>query len=820
MLIAFAFISMPVVKAASITGRILDENKKPLSFVNISLTNVDKPSEITGVVTGNDGSFFMSGINKGKYTVSISFVGYFDYKKGLLIANYNDAINWGTIVLKEDKKMLDEVQVVGQASQMRFDIDKKVFNVDQNLASSGASATEVLKNIPSVDVDNDGNISLRNNTSVEVWINGKPSGLTSDNRAEILEQMPAGSIQSVEVITNPSAKYNPEGTAGIINIVLKKDRKAGHYGSVSAGSSYQWGYKPTFNASGNFNYNSSKIDAYANIGLHSRQMRLTGNTDRYAFESGTNRTDTISSLFQNGTSQNSFNGLFARLGLDYHINNKQTVGVAFMGFTGARNSNTHYDYATQNYTNLTSSTYYRDNNTEGGRYHLNVGLTHTYEIDTLGSEIQTSLSFSKHHSNNDLTYAQTAISGTANSYNQKQTSDGTHRDVELKSDLTKKFGQRSKLEAGVFASWDSRQSPSRTWNLESDGSSLLAQYNDYNYSEWISGLYGTYGMKIDKFSFQGGLRGEYTRTFVGTRDLETDPFEKTVRQYLELYPTAFISYSLPNGNELQLNYTRRINRPRGRQLNAMRNVSDSTNVSFGNPLLNPEFSTSMEFNYIKTWKDNALSASMYYRYSDNMIQQVRYLGSDGVMYTTYDNIAKQNFAGLEVVSKNKATRWLNLTTTVNVYYSRIEPVYYDVDGNGTKELLYDAQSSFSTTARLMANFILGRTFSGQITGNYNSPQVIAQGVTKSNYAVDMGLRKTFADKKFTLSLSARNILNSFGRKSITWGDNFWQDSESNFIGPDFNLTFTYNFGNMRNQKRDKNNKNSMQDTDSMDDYSD
>ena len=199
---------------------------------------------------------------------------------------------------------------MAQGSQMWFDIDKKVFNVDQNIAASGASASEVLENIPSVQVDNDGNISLRNNSNVEIWINGKPSGLDSENRAPILEQMPAGSIESIEVITNPSAKFSPEGTADIINLVMKKERKSGYIGSVSAGASYQMNGKLSGNASANFNYNSSKIDFYANLGFRQRDRVGTGYTDRYSFKPNTNRGDTLSFMHQDNDMIRSSLGLF------------------------------------------------------------------------------------------------------------------------------------------------------------------------------------------------------------------------------------------------------------------------------------------------------------------------------------------------------------------------------------------------------------------------------------------------------------------------------------------------------------------------------
>ncbi|MBO8439438.1 MAG: TonB-dependent receptor family protein, partial [bacterium] len=262
-----------------------------------------------------------------------------------------------------------------------------------------------------------------------------------------------------------------------------------------------------------------------------------------------------------------------------------------------------------------------------------------------------------------------------------------------------------------------------------------------------------------------------------------------------------LSYSLPAGNELQVNYTRRINRPRGWQINAFRDVSDSTNISFGNPYLDPEYADAAEFNYIKTWEEHALSASLYYRHMSNMVRRVSYLGADDVMYSTFENISDGHSAGLEIVAKNKVTKWLNLTTTLNGYYSYLGDVYYDTNLDGTEDLLSPAQNTFSFSARIMANFIMPLGFSGQLTGFYHSPDVVAQGRTKAHYAVDLGLRKSFLKKSLNLNLTIRDIFNTRRWRQTTWGDNFWQYSEFASRGTYFQLSASYSFGNLSFDKR-------------------
>ena len=376
-LFVLAVVAVMVVEAAVVKGRIVDAGGSALDFVNVMLTSKVDKSAVYGGISDEKGVFVVEGVPAGEYELDITFVGYQSIKKTVTVKSLNEEVKLGQLVLREDAKLLGEVEVVGQASQMRFDIDKKVFNVDQNLAASGASASEMLQGIPSVDVDNEGNISLRNSSSVEVWINGKPSGLTEENRAQILEQMPAGSIEAVEVITNPSAKFNPEGTAGIINLVLKKDRKAGYYGSVSAGGMYNIGSPaPGAHVGANFNYNSSLVDFYVNLGLRYMSHESDNYTDRYSFERLPMDSyddvrdqwgDTLSYLNTLSDSRRQFLGLFGRMGADFHITKKSTIGISLMGHGGTNGSSNLNTYTRIDWATMDTTIYERENHQNGMR---------------------------------------------------------------------------------------------------------------------------------------------------------------------------------------------------------------------------------------------------------------------------------------------------------------------------------------------------------------------------------------------------------------------------------------------------------------------
>ena len=815
-----AMFAVMAMEAAVVKGKIVDAGGSALDFVNVVVISKSDNGAVYGAISDEKGHFAVEGVPAGDYWFEVKFVGYQSVKKEVTIKSLNEEVKIGQIVLREDAKLLGEVEVVGQASQMRFDIDKKVFNVDQNLAASGASASEMLQGIPSVDVDNEGNVSLRNSSSVEVWINGKPSGLTEENRAQILEQMPAGSIEAVEIITNPSAKFNPEGTAGIINLVMKKDRKAGYYGSVSGGGMYNIGSPaPGANLGANFNYNSGLVDFYVNFGVRYMNHESNNYTDRYSFErlpmdSYTDVReqwgDTLFHLNTLSANRSQFLGLFGRMGADFHITKKSTIGISVMGHGGTNNSKNLNTYTREDWATMDTIIYERENQQGGMRPSYSVSLDYAYEIDPKGSEVRTSIEYSGHNRSGDYIYKQRALQGYSPEYTQIQRQNGHNQNVNYKLDYTQKIGQTQKVEAGLYGSWQQRLAPSRAWNLldgeeGSDGStiynSVLIQFNDFNYEEWIAAMYATYGAKFGPFSMSLGLRGEYTNTFVRTRDVEEESaWQENRRGYFQVYPTAFLSYAFPNNHELQANYTRRINRPRGRQINSFRDMSDSTNISFGNPLLDPEISSAVELNYLKTWDNHAISAGLYYRFSDNAIERVRYLDNN-VMFSTFENVSLRQSAGLEIVAKNKVTKWLNLTTTVNCYYAAMDSVFYDTDLDGELDLLYPFQQSFSWNARLMANFLIPMGWSAQLTGMYRSADVVAQGKMNSQYVVDLGVRKSFLDRKLNLALSIRDLLNSRRWANTTWGDNFWQYSSHEPRGTMFSLSLTYNFGNMRAKKQ-------------------
>jgi outer membrane receptor protein involved in Fe transport len=773
-----------------VSGRVVDsKSRESLESVTVTIKEKDVAGEASiGINTDTNGRFTLKNLPYGNYILSVSSVGYKTFEQEITLTSTAKTIALKQIALVEELELLDEVQVTAIGTQMKIDIDKKVFNVDQNIAAAGGSASEVLSNIPSVEVNTEGEVSLRGNSAVTIWINGKASGLSADNRAQILEQMPAENIDKIEVITNPSAKYSPEGTAGIINIILKENRKAGYFGSFQAGVNSRGGY----NFGLNYNYSSRKLDVYANLNQRSRVF--TGGSNSSRLINGAN-----TFLNQIADMDGQHNNFFGRAGLTYHLTSKDhfTLNGFNMFGKGANDNVTNYtSNIPGSYTQSERRTS-SNNNMLGGNVQL--GYKHDFSKT---SNIDVTASYNKWGMDNEAVYTQTSIfaNGVQTSSYQRQTGDIGPYNLEFQLDYVATFGNNSKVEAGYKGTLGREDSPVETFsgNNKDDAVDTPELFNRFIYNQDIHALYSTYTGRFDKFGYQLGLRGEYSN--IKTRSLgyeETDiPFHYS--DYFDLFPSVFLSYALPADNEIQVNYTRRITRPRGPQINSFKNITDSTNISFGNPDLLPEYANSFELNYIKSWRNHIFSLSGYYRSTDNIVQRISYLDGN-VMKSTFENIAGTSSSGTEFVLKNKLARFVDLTTTINMYYHRLDGFSYIPEGVATQEVKGIAQESFSWDAKMIANLVIPKLFSLQLTGDYRAKQLIAQGYRKANYSLDAGIRRVFG--KFSAIVNVRDIFDSRKWHTVTSGTGFSQDSKNWRGGRVLRLTVTYNFGNMKPERR-------------------
>ncbi len=805
----------------AVSGRVLDQStQKPVDFANVSLMRSGETVPESGTITDAEGKFQLSGMRNGNYELIVSFMGYQEQRRAITLSG--KPVQVGRIYLKEDTQTLSEVEVVGQSSSMRFELDKKVFTVDQNIASAGASVTDVLENIPSVDVDQEGTISLRNSEDVEIWINGKPAGLNAENRGQVLQQMPAGSIEKIEVITNPSAKFSPEGSAGIINLVMKEDRKAGYYGSVQAGLSYAlarpWNVPPGGNVGFNINFNAGPVDGYFNVGYRYHISNGGSKTDRYNLSGmGSAELDSTlitSHLVQDGQQTHRGGGMFARAGLNFRLSKHSSIGANGFGMISEPKAFRMNDHMVRTYTlsdalgNVTRQ-YTREQSGKGWHPGGNVTLDYTLKYDD--HQLIVSGAYNNFSWIQNLDYTQYE-NGSDTTF-QQQNNNSKDQSIEVKADYEWKPTVSSRLEAGYNYTRGWGNSLADAYNQEKDGTKkeLYPYYAGFNSLTQNHALYVTYGNRFwDKLSIQVGLRGEYymrhlESSYKNASGTEMDSYEanpnKKDTAYFQVFPSAYISYDFGNGHELQLNYTRRVNRPWGHQINPRVDFSDSTNISYGNVDLLPAYSNNLELNYLKTWERHTLSAGVFWRYREGAVQNIKYMDGD-VMKNTYLNISTRQDLGIEVVAKNRLFgELLQLTTSANFYWNNIASVDEDIMHQDTMiHVNLAGQNIFAGSVRINAQFMFTKNFSGQISANYRSPRVVAQGTTSHSYSIDIGLRHTFLNKQLALALNVRDLLDSRARRNTTWGEHFWQFSENRWHSRTISLTLTYNFGNSKQRK--------------------
>ena len=786
-----------------VRGHILDkQTDEAMQFVNIKVTDADGKMA-GGVMTDVKGMFHVSGLKDGNYILQISFVGYKTVTRRFQITPQQRRVNYNAIYISEDAHTLKEVKVVGQRSQMKLEVDRKSFTVDEVLAAAGGSVTDLLENIPSIEVTTDGEISLRGNSSVEVWINGKASGLTSDNRAEILQQIPAESIERIEVIDNPSAKFSPEGTAGIINIILKRDRRAGYYGSVQAGGNNHWGW----NVGGNINYSSKWVDAFGNVGYRKRKGS-GGNISEQYYK---NADGTLGNYqLSEGENNNNGGGLFACAGLTFHLSDADDLSLTGMTMQGNRSNDNVTDYRYGHTLTGDNKALHRQTLGDGKQHMYNAELAYTHKFDKDGKhKLDFSLSFNKwagddsNEYKNDTTYLPSSATGYSYQYRPLHMN---NRNWETKLDYENQITEQLKLEAGYNGKFSHENTPQESWELDNQTQQLVEDhyfFNRFIYDLDVHALYATANMKFGKFGIMAGLRGEYWR--VNTESYSwaqeygqqaKDPAFK--KDYFQLFPSLFLSYALTETAQLQLNYTRRLRRPWGGQLNSFKNTRDATMVEFGNPLLTPEYTNSFSLNFLKTWTDHTLSLGTYYRPTTDVIQRIRYQSqTEQMMFMTNLNVAKSQSAGAELIVKNKLWRILDLTTTLNAYYYKLDGFETIVENQVVRG---EGNENFAWDARILASVILPYDISIQATGNYRSRSVITQGYRKPNGSLDLGLRKTFLNKTFALALNWRDVLNTRKWENYTESETFWRH-QKNWRDPRVNLQLTWNFGNMNQKKK-------------------
>lgn len=781
-----------------LTGKVVDvQTNETIPFASAIIIDRHTKTTIKTGQTDANGNLIINGIPDGVFSIKISYVGYQTMARDSISFSKSKALlSLGTIKMKASKgNVLSEVNVTAKKTPIQLGIDKKVFAVDQSLVSQGGDASDLLANVPSVSVDQDGNVSLRGSTGVKVLIDGKPSLIAGGDIAAILASIPASSIETVEVITNPSSKYDAEGNSGVINIVLKKNSKLGLNGNASVTA----GNRDNYNGNASVSFQNKKINIYGNYSYRYGH-RVGGGFNNIKY---LNRTDSLGRADQLTTSDNVDKSHNAKAGIDYSLTDKDVIS-----FSAAynRRDNTKTDLLNINSYKVDGSPFNlsnRINTTDGTGHSTDMNLDYSHKFKP-SQELTFNFGYSTGINDNLQQYNTTLynVNGLAvNDAPEMQTNnnDGSNKNYNIQADYTMPLGKLGKLETGY-----------RSQIRISDNNTVASTYNPatgryeqdnllsnlFHANDQVHALYLNYQNQIKNFGYQVGLRGEDAKlnTTSGGYD-GTGNLTPSKVAYNRLYPSIFLTQKFKGEQQLQLSYTRRVNRPRPWDTNPFIDISDPLTWRQGNPNLLPEDVHSYELSYSKFWSKVTLIASAYVRHTNDLIQRVRSTpDSAGVIIITPYNLTSSTNSGLEFISKVDPIKSWNFTANVNVYHSSIAAV---------PSAAIVAVSGYSWNANLTNNITLPYNITLQIRGDYNSTELQAQGKRKAMYGVDGGAKYDFPNKKASLSFNVRDIFNTrkFGATiadaySIT-------DFQRYQKGPMGNLTFAYRFGKTSFAKKPK-----------------
>lgn len=761
-----------------ITGVILDGiTKSPIEHASVSL--LKDSVVITGTETQANGEFTLNNISNGTYDIRISMIGYAQKRiKNIVIDSDNNIKSLNEITLSGDIST-EEIEVEAEKSAIEFHADKKIFNVEKTLNTQGGNALDVLKNLPSVSVDNDGNVSLRGSQNVKILIDGKPSGLDGQNRSIILQQLPSSQIENVELITSPSAKYDAEGVSGIINIILKKSDIFGYNGSIMLNA----GTKDKYNSSINFNLRKNNFNFFG-----SYDYRLY-NTASQGEES---RNNILTSALTNSNTDGSFrmNVHFLKTGFDYTIDKKNSISLAVNYNHRERKNGSTSNYIFTDIVNGTSSLRNLTKN-DGSGNSLDATLSYTRKFDKEDQRLDADLIFSKFSDNLNSSVGQNI--SALNPILQNQTTNTDFKNLIFQMDYSHPFANKNKLETGVKFTYRDND---RDYQLLNYDYTIGGYVNDplstntFKYKEQIYAAYATYSGKINNFSYNIGLRGEGAVTN-GNLVTTGETFDN---KYFDLFPSVSLSQKLGKEEDIQFSYSRRINRPNSWILNPFKYVQDPLTVYSGNPGLKPEYTNSFELSFIKYISTTVITPSVYFRQTNDMMSFYQTINDSNVALTTYRNFAKSKTYGAELVVNSTLFRFWNLNGNLNYFKSKIDAS--NVENNLSND-------NYSWSARLISSMRLPNIFDLQITYFYSGKMLLAQGYVDPFQSMDVSIKRDFFDNKLTVGVRAQDIFDSMRFKVHGTDRNRVVDINQKFNQQAVFLTLTYKFGVMDTSKKDK-----------------
>jgi len=759
-------------RTAAIEGVVVDEFDNPIPAATVALYDEAENNLITGTTTDMDGSFTID-IEEGSYTVVITFLSYSTFRETITLKE-DDIYDLETIRLEQATTDLQELVVEGEASQLEMRFDRRSFNVGSDLTAAGGTALDVLDNVPSVETDLDGTVSLRGSENVRILINGRPSALLRGG-TDALNALPADIIERVEVITNPSARYAAQGDAGILNIILKRNRAAGFNGNVAA----RTGYPDNHGISSNVNWLTNNANWFSNFSFNYRNRPASSERFQEFFSP-----DTTFSYDQTQERERARLSGNLRLGAEFFLSDNQTLTASTYARLRSSDNRSELRYTDYDEDGLTVSEIFRNDVEDDYTRDFEFSLDYDYKMENdrrLTADFR--IDFSPEIENSDL--REFSIIDDEMIARQRSENLENTTNIRFQIDYTHPVGDRFEFEAGARSTFRWVDNQYKVEELDGGEWNPLENFNDnFNYYQNINAVYGIASAQFEPFSFQVGLRAEHTLL-----DTElTLTGDGTRKNYAGLFPSLFATYEINDANSIQASFSRRLTRPRFRNILPFSNFRDSRNIRIGNPELNPVYTNSYELSYLYYWSSGSALASVYHRQSEGVIQNITTLGSDGVTTSQPVNLSDQDSWGVELsVSKNFFGRALRVNGSANYFFS---------DTNGEFQGQVFERTTSAAFGRLRLRWRIADGTNLQTSIRYSGPRNTTQGRRDGNYSFDSGFSQQLFDGRATLSLSVRDMFDSRDRLTIIEDPNFYSENRSRWSSRTFRLNFTYRFSQL------------------------
>ena len=771
----------PIVSKIKITGKVIEKmSKQTLEYATITFSNAKSPKAVAGGITNPKGEFDID-IIPGTYDIKIEYISF----KPIIVKNRNltKSISLGQIALEEDATQLNEVVVRAEKSSVEIKLDKKVYNVGQDMMVKGGTVSDVLDNVPSVSVDVEGNVSLRGSDNIRILIDGRPSYAV--NIAEALKQLPADAVEKVEVITNPSARYDAEGGSGLINIILKKGKNQGFNGTFIASA----GIPETYGASANLNYKTEKLNYFSTLGYNHRTNEGGGKTNSEYFNADGSTKNFLDEDRETKRTRDGFNG---RAGIEWTVapNTFWTNAINYQKDNGENNDLINYNnFDTAR--NFTGSTY-RLGLGESGGENVEYSSNLIKNFNDKGQKLTVDGSISRNSDDN-----QSIITGSDNFNN--TLNNQVQKQAQLQADYVLPIGEGSQFEVGYKGSFGDLNN--RYYVLDEQGARIDNLSNTLQFVENINALYSSYGFKVNKFSYLFGLRWEDTNIQVNL--LETNDYN--TKKYNNFFPSAFVSYEISDQSNITTSYSKRLSRPRGRFMNPAVNYASNVNIFQGNPDLDPSLTNKFDFGYIKRWNKITFNTSAYFEDTKDVFSFVRSptgeeVNGIPVIKSSPINLGKEQKFGFEFTLNYSPFKIWRLNSNFNFYNvkSTGENSYTDTKGNLIVQNLDNQATTWFT--RISSKLTLPYKIDWQLNASYNGGQKTAQGKSLGQFGMNTAFSKDVLKDKATIAFNISDIFNSRIMRYYTYLDNLTSYGEMQWRKRQFNLSFTYRFNKPKGEK--------------------